>query len=119
MIPETNILGVISNLWVENFPVNNSTSFPKGIVKRVSTPLVVSKDRTTPRQFNSRISIIWYDTNSIGFDAKMEAIITALYGLESDASIINVSYDSRTDGYDPNTDKHIMNLDFIIKHYTT
>lgn len=118
MIPETNILGVITNLWVEKFPEGDTTAYPKGLVKRISCVPTKDKSRVNG-QYTSRIRIQWYADNTILFDTKMATYLTSVRGLESNASIKNVNYDSRTDGYDVDTDKHIMALDFIIKHNLT
>ena len=116
MTPETNILAVVDDLWIEKFPENHTVAYPKGLVKRISTPLVNEKSRSLPRQYNSRIRIMWYADDTRTFDAKMESVITAVLPLTSDAKIRNVQFDSRDGGYDPVTDKHVMSLDFIIKH---
>ena len=116
MTPETNILGVVSDLWVEKFPENHTLAYPKGLVKRISTPLVNEKSRSLPRQYNSRIRILWYADDSRTFDAKMESVITAMLPLTSETKIKNVTFETRDDGYDPVTDKHVMSLDFFIKH---
>ena len=116
MTPETNILGVVDDLWIEKFPENHTLGYPKGLVKRISTPLVNEKSRSLPRQYNSRIRILWYAADTRTFDSKMDAIITAVLPLVSDNKIKNVYFDSRNDGYDPITDKHVMSLDFFMKH---
>ena len=116
MIPENNIVAAISSLWVEKFPEENATAFPKGIVKRVSMNPVRSKDAIITGQFNTRTSILWYAKNPLLFDTQMTTIINAMDGINVASEINNVSYEGRTDGYDDTTDMHVMNLDFIVKH---
>jgi len=116
MTPETNILGVVSDLWIEKFPENHTLAYPKGLVKRISTPIVNEKSRSLPRQYNSRLRVLWYADDTRTFDTKMESIIDSVLPLTSGTKIKNVTFETRTDGYDPSTDKHVMSLDFIIKH---
>ena len=116
MIPETYIINAISNTWIEKFPENDTTSFPKGLVKRISMNPTKTKDNIVSGQYNSRISVIWYDVNTILFDSKMVSIINSVDGINGNAEILNVEYDNRTDGYDDTTDMHVMSLDFLIKH---
>lgn len=118
MTPETQIITAISNTWVEKFPEGDTTAYPKGLVQRISTPMVLEKDLSAARQFNSRIRFIWYDKNTIAFDAKMNSILDSVYGLVSDANIKNVEYQNRIDRYNKETDIHSMEMDFIIKHFT-
>ena len=59
---------------------------------------------------------MWYADDTRTFDAKMESVITAVLPLTADSKIRNVQFESRDGGYDPVTDKHVMSLDFIIKH---
>ena len=117
MIPETNIKNAISDLWIERFPDQNTTNFPKGLIKRISMVAIKNKTGIVSGQYTSRISIIWYDLDSRLFDAKMASIIATMDTIKSDANITSVAYDGRTSGVDPETRMEVMNLDFIIKHY--
>ena len=116
MIPETNIRNAISNLWVEKFPHGNTTSYPKGLIKRIAMPALKYKGVMVDGRYDSRISILWYDKNTDSFDTKMAEIQTAMEGIKSDAKIYSVIYENREHGYDPNTDLHVMELEYIVKH---
>ena len=116
MIPESNIIAATSDLSVENFPQGSTTSFPKGIIKRISMTPIKVKDAIVTGQYRSRISVLWYAENNLLFDTKMASLITSIGGITSASEISNVTYDGRTDGWDEGTDLKVMNLDFIIKH---
>lgn len=115
MIPESNILAVINNLWIEKFPEGNNAPYPKGLVKRISCVPTREKGRTSS-QYTSRIVIQYYDHDTRSFDGIMGGYLVSVRSIESDAAVKNVNYINRTDGYDAKTDKHLMELEFIIKH---
>ena len=117
MTPETEIRAVVSDLWVEKFPQNSTALYPKGLIKRISVTPQKNKDDVTTRLNFSSINILWYDVNTIAFDAKMNTIYNAVYALTSDSQIKSVIFEGRDDGYDHLTDMHVMNLEFLIKHY--
>lgn len=117
MIPESYIVSIIFSLWVENFPENHDYPFPKGLVKRVSMNAIKTKDNIVSGIYNTRISLVWYDINVIGFDTQMAALIDSMDSLiDSYTKIHAVTFEGRTNGYDDSTDAHVMNLDFIVKH---
>lgn len=115
MIPESNIVAVINNLWVEKFPEGSDAPYPKGLIKRISCVPTREKGRTS-EQYTSRIVIQYYDNDSRSFDGIMSVYLGQVRSIESSVHIKNVNYINRTDGYDVKTDKHIMELEFIIKH---
>lgn len=117
MIPESNILTAIGgDLWIEKFPQNNTTTAPKGLIKRISQVAVKTKGAIVSGQYNTRINILWYDVDTTGFDTKMQSVMTAIDGIRSDVNIRNVIFEGRDDGYDDTTDLHVMNLEYIVKH---
>jgi len=117
LIPESNIVSEIGSLWIERFPEGDTTAFPKGLLKRISNVPIRVKDEIVTGQYRTRISLLWYDVNTILFDTKMASLISSISDIVDEETVIqNVSFEGRTDGYDSKTDMHIMNLDFIFKH---
>lgn len=116
IIPEEYILTEIASLWIEKFPEGSTTNFPKGLVKRISMNPTTNKDGLVNGKYSSRISLLWYDVNTLLFDSKMATILTSINNIRTEVKVLGIAYEGRTDGYDEVTDMHVMNLDFIIKH---
>lgn len=117
MTPETDIINAISDFWVEKFPISSTDTFPKGLVKRISMEAVKAKGGIVTGQYNTRINLLWYDRNTISFDTKMASLISSMDALRSEVKIKSVVFEGRDDGYDDSTDNHVMNLEFVFKHY--
>lgn len=119
MTPESEILAALDNndFWIEKFPEGNTTSYPKGLIKRISSPAIKHKGVLTSGYFKSRINILWFAPDTSTFNTKLAEINSAMWGLLSESKIHMVDYqDAETNGYDPITDMHVLSIEYIIKH---
>ena len=87
---------------------------PAGVIKRIAQNKDHVKDQY--HQYESRFTIIMYDKNRLQFDTWHNRMMAVMPGIVDSAGVTNVQFLSRVDGFDPKILKHVMALDFLIKH---
>lgn len=109
------IIQAVGNLTAERFNQGDQVE-GRGIVKTISEVQPEEYD-TTLKQYQQRVEIQWFESNTEMFSSIAETIKASMFGMvQSKDHVLGVYHQVTQYGYDPERDLHILVLEFLIEH---